>query len=43
MDKRVFPKEMESIATFLDLARMVLRKVIATKKTLVREWTHTAV
>jgi len=43
MDKRVFSKEKESTATFLGLAGMVLRTVIATKETLVREWTHTAV
>ena len=42
MDKRVFSKEKESTAT-LGLAGMVLRTVIATKKTLVCEWTHTAV
>ena len=43
MDKRVFSKEKESTATFLGMAGMVLRTVIATKKTLVHEWTHTAV
>ena len=42
MDKGVFSKEKESTATFLGLAGMVLRTMIATK-TLVREWTHTAV
>jgi len=42
MDNRVFSKEEESTVTFLGLAGMVLRTVIATKKT-VREWMHTAV
>ena len=42
MDKRVFAKE-ESTATFLGLAGMVLRAVIAAKKRVVCEWTLTAV